>query len=137
VTRLRREFALFALGGLIGFVIDGGIAQGLVRLAGWNAYGARAVSFLVAATFTWWWSRHHTFADRESGRDSRSEWLHWIGLMLVGAAFNNGAYVLALHLFPALHAWPAVAVAAGSVSGAAANFLLARAVLFRTVKTTV
>jgi putative flippase GtrA len=137
VTPLRREFSLFALGGLIGFVIDGGIAQALVRLAEWNVYGARVVSFLAAATFTWWWSRHQTFAHRESGRDGRSEWLHWIGLMMVGAAFNNGAYVLVLHLFPALRAWPAVAVAAGSVSGAAANFLLARTVLFNTVKTEV
>lgn len=134
MTALRRELALFAVGGVLGFAIDGGIAQSLVRLADWNVYSARVVSFLAAATFTWWWSRHQTFADRESGRDQRSEWLHWMGLMLVGAAINNGTYVLAIYLFPVLHAWPIVAVAAGSVAGAAANFVLARALLFNAPK---
>jgi putative flippase GtrA len=137
VTRLRREVALFAVGGILGLAVDAGIAQSLVGLAGWNVYTARVVSFLSAATVTWWWNRTHTFAHRDSGRGHRAEWLHWMGLMALGAVINNGLYVLAFKVFPALHAWPAVAVAAGSAAGAVANFLLARAVLFRGAKTTI
>jgi putative flippase GtrA len=137
VTRLRREVALFAVGGILGLAVDAGIAQSLVGLAGWNVYTARVVSFLSAATVTWWWNRTHTFAHRDSGRGHRAEWLHWMGLMALGAVINNGLYVLAFKVFPALHAWPAVAVAMGSAAGAIANFLLARAVLFRTAKTSI
>jgi putative flippase GtrA len=137
VTRLRREVALFAVGGILGLAVDAGIAQSLVGLAGWNVYTARVVSFLSAATVTWWWNRTHTFAHRDSGRGHRAEWLHWMGLMALGAVINNGLYVLAFKVFPALHAWPSVAVAVGSAAGAIANFLLARAVLFRTAKTSI
>ena len=54
MKHLRREVALFAVGGILGLVVDAGIAQGLVSLAGWNIYTARVVSFLSAATVTWW-----------------------------------------------------------------------------------
>ncbi|HVI54935.1 MAG TPA: GtrA family protein [Luteibacter sp.] len=135
MSPLRREVALFAVGGLLGFIVDAGIAQALVSMAGWNVYSARVVSFLSAATVTWWWNRNHTFAQRDSGRSQGSEWLRWMGLMAVGAVINNGVYVLAFRAFPQLHAWPAVAVAAGSVGGSVANFLFARALLFRSAKT--
>jgi putative flippase GtrA len=135
VSRLRREVALFAVGGLLGFMVDAGIAQGLVRMVGWNVYTARVVSFLSAATVTWWWNRNHTFAQRDSGRSQGSEWIRWMGLMAVGAVINNGIYVLVFEVFPALRAWPAVAVAAGSVGGSVANFLFARTLLFRAAKT--
>lgn len=135
MSPLRREVALFAVGGLLGFIVDAGIAQGLVGLAGWSVYTARVVSFLSAATVTWWWNRNHTFAQRDSGRSQGAEWLHWMGLMAVGALMNNGVYVLAFQLFPALREWPAVAVAAGSVAGSVANFVFARTLLFGTAKT--
>jgi len=137
VTRLRREVALFAIGGVLGFVVDAGIVQALVGLAGWNVYTARIVSFLSAATVTWWWNRTHTFAHRDSGRGRHAEWLHWMALMALGAVINNTVYVLALKLFPGLHEWPAVAVAAGSAAGAVANFVLARTMLFRRSETPV
>jgi putative flippase GtrA len=137
VKHVRREVALFAVGGVLGLIVDAGIAQSLVGLAGWNVYTARVVSFLSAATVTWWWNRTHTFAHRHSGRGHGAEWLHWMGLMALGAVFNNGVYVLAFKAFPALHDWPAVAVAAGSAAGSVANFLLARTVLFRVAKTSI
>ena len=135
MSRLRREVALFAVGGVLGFIVDAGIAQGLVRLADWSVYTARIVSFLSAATVTWWWNRNHTFAQRDSGRSQSAEWVRWMGLMAVGAVINNGIYVLVFQAFPALRAWPAVAVAAGSVGGSVANFLFARTLLFRAAKT--
>jgi putative flippase GtrA len=135
VSRLRREVALFAVGGLLGFIVDAGIAQGLVRMAGWNVYTARVVSFLSAATVTWWWNRNHTFAHRDSGRSQGSEWVRWMGLMAVGALINNGIYVLVFEVFPALREWPAAAVAAGSIGGSVANFLFARTLLFGVAKT--
>lgn len=126
-----RAIGLFAIGGVIGFVVDAGIVQALVGFAHWNAYAARVVSFLAAATVTWWWNRRHTFAGRSSGRSAHSEWLHWMVLMSVGAVVNYGVFAICLMLFPVLHRWPAVAVAAGSAVAALVNFSTARGVLFR------
>ena len=132
---LRGQITLFAIGGVIGLVVDAGITQGLVGLAGFNPYTARVIAFISAATVTWWWNRRHTFAHRASGHAAHAEWLRWMGLMMAGAVVNNGLYVVLLHLFPLLKTWPAIAVAAGSAAGAVANFLLARTMLFKGTKT--
>lgn len=131
MLKLRREIALFAVGGIFGLLIDALVVQWLVSLWGWNPYLARILSFLLAATFTWWWNRNHTFATRSSGRAAHAEWLHWLGLMTVGALINYGVYALLLLNFPALHRWPALAAAAGSAVAALVNFSTARRMLFK------
>lgn len=132
--KLQREILLFAVGGVIALVIDGGIVQLLVGVVGWNPYLARVFSFLIAATFTWWWSRHYTFAARQSNRSAHAEWLHWMGLMSIGAVINYGVYVLLLLNFSALHRWPAIGAAGGSAVAAFVNFTVARGLLFKSPK---
>lgn len=133
--RLRREVALFAVGGAIGLLVDASVVQALVGMAGWNPYLARVLSFLLAASVTWWWNRRHTFAVRSSGRSPHAEWLHWMALMGLGALVNYGIYAALLAGFAWLHRWPALAVAAGSGVAAVLNFCMARGVLFRHPKT--
>ncbi|WP_143525796.1 GtrA family protein [Rhodanobacter sp. C05] len=135
MIRLSREITLFAVGGVGGLVVDAGIVQLLVGIENWNPYLARVLSFLLAATFTWWWNRRYTFAARSSDRAAHAEWLHWVGLMSFGAVINYGIYALLLMNFPALHRWPAVAAAAGSAVAALVNFSTARGVLFKVTKT--
>lgn len=135
--KLKREAGLFFVGGVIGLVVDAGVVQALVGLAGWNPYLARIVSFLLAATATWWWNRQYTFAHRQSGRSLLVEWLHWMGLMTAGALINYAAYALMLMAFPQLRPWPAIAVAVGSLVAALVNFSTARGVLFKGSKSTV
>jgi putative flippase GtrA len=135
MIKLSREIMLFAVGGVGGLVVDAGIVQLLVGIENWNPYLARVLSFLLAATFTWWWNRRYTFAARRSNRAAHAEWLHWVGLMSFGAVINYGIYALLLMNFPALHRWPAVAAAAGSAVAALVNFSTARGVLFKTTKT--
>ncbi len=130
---LRRELWLFAVGGLLGLVVDAGLAQGLVSLVRLDPYGARALSFVAAATVTWWWNRSRTFAARRSGRGLAAEWLRWMGLMAGGAIVNYAVFVLALWLWPVLKPWPAVPVAVGAAVAAGVNFISARLLLFRRV----
>ncbi|HEV2622258.1 MAG TPA: GtrA family protein [Frateuria sp.] len=132
--RLGRQAGLFAIGGAIGLLVDAGTVQALVAWAHWNPYVARVLSFLLAATATWAWNRHRTFADRASGRSPLTEWLHWLGLMGVGALVNYALYVVLLLSFPSLYRWPALAAAAGSAAAALVNFSTARGVLFRRPK---
>lgn len=135
--KLSRQFLLFTIGGVIGFVVDAGLAQALVSWCAWNAYYARLLSIPVAATATWLWNRRHTFKHHESGRGLFSEWLHWMALMGVGALVNYGTYAALLMAFPMLHRWPAIATAGGSFVAAAFNFSTARLMLFKGAKTSV
>jgi putative flippase GtrA len=132
--KVRHEAALFAVGGLIGLLVDAGVVQLLVTAFHWNVYLARVLSFLLAATATWWWNRQRTFAARSSGRSLLGEWLHWMALMGLGAVVNYGVFVLCLMLFPAWHRWPAAGAAAGSAMAAGVNFFSARLVLFKSAK---
>jgi putative flippase GtrA len=133
--KLRHEVLLFAIGGGIGFVVDAGIVQALVTFAHFNPYAGRVISFLAAATVTWWWNRSQTFAARQSGRSLWTEWLHWMALMSGGAAINYAAYVACLIAFPSWHKWPVLAVGVGSFFAAFVNFITARTLLFRRAKT--
>jgi putative flippase GtrA len=133
---LSRQVLLFGVGGAIGLVVDAGVVQALVSWGHWNPYLARVVSFLSAATATWLWNRRYTFAQRESGRSLLGEWAHWIALMSVGALVNYAAYAAILMLYPWLHRWPALAVAASSAAASLVNFATARGVLFKSAKTT-
>lgn len=131
MMRLSREIGLFAAGGVLGLLVDAGVVQLLVGARQWNPYLARVVSFLLAATLTWWWNRRYTFAARRSMRAAHAEWLHWLCLMSFGACINYGVYALLLMRFAGLHRWPALAAAAGSAVAALVNFATARGMLFK------
>jgi putative flippase GtrA len=133
--KLRHEFILFAIGGLIGLVVSAGAVQLLTSFAHLDPYTSWALAFMLAATATWWWNRSHTFATAQSGRSLGAEWLHWIVLMSGGAAVNYAVYWICLHVFPSWYQWPALASVAGSVCAAFVNFVSARTLLFRRTKT--
>lgn len=135
VVRLRGEIIWFAIGGGLGFLIDAGVVQTLVRALEWNPYAARVVSFLLAASFTWWWNRTFTFACRRRHRAS-TEWARWLAVMLIGATVNYGLYALLVSLFPLVRAWPVLGVAVGSAAAAAVNFIGARKLVFGNAKST-
>ena len=127
---LRRQLMLFTIVGAIGFVVDASIVQILVREFSINPYGARVVSFLAAATTTWGFNRRYTFAGHGSG-SRRRELFRYLIAMAGGFALNYGAYAALVATWPLVRQWPAIGVAAGSVAGAALNFLTSKYWIFR------
>ncbi len=127
---LRRQLVLFAISGALGFAVDAGIVQFLVRELAINPYGARVVSFLAAATTTWGFNRRYTFAGHGGG-SRRRELLRYLIAMAGGFALNYGAYAACVLFWPIVREWPAIGVAAGSVAGAALNFLTSKYWIFR------
>ncbi len=127
---LHRQILLFAISGALGFVVDAGIVQFLVRELGTNPYGARVVSFLAAATTTWAFNRRYTFSGRSSG-SRRRELLRYLVAMAFGFALNYGTYAAFVLVWPLVREWPAIGVAAGSIAGAAVNFLSSKYWIFR------
>jgi len=131
----RKQILLFAISGVIGFVVDAGIVQFLVREWAVNPYEARLVSFLAAATTTWSFNRKYTFAGRSSG-SRRRELLRYIVAMAGGFALNYGTYAALVATWPLVRSWPAIGVAAGSIAGAVVNFLTSKYWIFRAPKRT-
>jgi len=127
---LHRQILLFAVSGVLGFVVDAGIVQFLVREFAANPYGARVISFLAAATTTWGFNRKYTFAGHGGG-SRRRELARYLVAMAAGFALNYGAYVACVMLWPLVRHWPAIGVAAGSVAGALVNFLSSKYWIFR------
>ena len=131
--RLRHQLFLFWVAGTIGFIVDAGVVQLLVSKAGANPYIARLFSFLCAATATWVFNRRYTFHGRP-GYGLFGEWSRYIAAMCIGFAVNYTVYALIVYDSAFVHDWPSIGVAAGSLPGAAFNFLSARLWVFRHAK---
>ncbi len=123
-----RELGLFAVAGVLGFLVDVGVLYLLAPWLGW--YVARVLSFLAAATVTWLFNRRYTFAARAGGQPLLREYLSYLLAMLGGAAVNYGVYVLVLQWVPGRGA-AALGVALGSCAGMVVNFVSARQIVFR------
>lgn len=125
-----RQFLLFCVSGGLAFIIDAGLTQAWVSWGGLGPWSARALSFPVAVTFTWWFNRAITFKVAQ-GAGLWREWSVYVGTQAAGWLLNLGCYAAMVMFVDVAARWPALAVAVGSVVGLAANFLGAKHVAFR------
>ncbi|MGE5450661.1 MAG: GtrA family protein [Acidobacteriota bacterium] len=121
-----RSLALFCVSGGLALLVDIGVLYALKGALG--HYGARAVSFWCAATFTWWFNRTFTFQGARPA-SIWAEYLAYLSSMAVGGALNYGAYVVSLQALEGVRAHPELGVAIGSLAGLGFNFLSARRIL--------
>lgn len=124
-----QQFWRFTLAGAAGFVVDVAVLYAGLAL-GLGYYLGRLVSFLCAAFATWQINRRHAFAT-EAGEKLLHEWLRYLLAMAGGGLLNYAVYSTIVFTTPHDPYLPALAVAAGSVSGLAANFTLAKFWVFK------
>jgi len=120
-----QQLALFTLVGGAGFVVDAGVLLLLIHAVGMDVYVARPLSWLAAATFTWWLNRTLTF--RDTGTNRLRQWLMFL-------AANSGGGLINIGISSALIAAqvaPVAAIACGSLAGLIWNFLASRQFVFR------
>jgi len=122
------ELTRFGVVGVVGFVANAASLMMLARFA--NLYISGLFAWVIAATVTWYLNRIWTFSGRDHGGLFR-QWLHFLGANSFGAALYYATYATAISLFPFVTTHPVVAVAAGSVVGLVANFILSRRLVFR------
>ncbi len=124
---LLREFLRFGAVGTTGFLVDTAVvyaARGVLGL-----YGAGALSYFVAASWTWLLNRVWTFRGRGGGALHR-QWAAFMVVNLVGLVFNRGAYGALVTWSETCRVHPVLAVAAGAVAGMFWNFALSRKLVF-------
>ncbi len=128
-----RQFLSFACIGAAAFVVDVAVLHAAMHFGGLNFYAGRAVSWLSAATFTWYLNRRLTF--REAATDSAAaQWLKFLVANSLGGALNYAIYAACIATSPVARAWPVLAVGAGSIGGLFVNFVLSSRFVFQRAK---
>lgn len=120
LRRLPPSFLRFFLVGVAGFAVDVAALYAAIHLAGLSPMNARLVSFLVAATFTWFLNRRFNFGA--SNASPIVEWARFLLANSLGQGVNLGVYALLLWLLPSGFWTPLIAAAVGSVAGLLINY---------------
>ena len=130
------SFFRFAVVGTGGFIVDTTVLYAMLA-AGLDLYSGRVVSYLCAATFTWFGNRTITFTQaRATGRkDVAREWLRFVVTNLGGGVVNYGVYFLLVRFTELVPAYPILGVAAGALSGLTVNFFASRWLVFTADRT--
>ena len=127
----KHRFLKFFSIGVFAFLIDAIVFQSALSLFGVSPYAARLLSFVVATSAAWWLNRRITFRDAQTARPDL-QWAKFVAANLVGGAINYATFVLTLAGLPLAHAYPLLALAAGSVCGVAFNYAAYKRYVFRT-----
>lgn len=125
--QLLHQMWRFFLVGSAAFVVNAALVEMLVGAMG--PIKAQLLAFPVAATVAWWLNRQYTFGA--SSHKPHREWFHYIIANSIGWLINNGVYLVLVYRSTLAAQHPSLAVAAGSIAGMCANFILSRQLVFR------
>lgn len=117
----------FSLVGSAVFAVNAGLVEMLVPFFG--PVRSQMIAFPLAATAAWLLNRRYTFGA--SGLEPHREWLQYILANSAGWLINNAIYLAIVFNLPLAYSHPFIAVAAGSISGLAANFFFTRQMVFK------
>jgi putative flippase GtrA len=132
VGRLALQFGKFGMVGIVGFAVDVAVLYLLLANTNFGHYGARAISFLTAATTTWTLNRNFTFRGEHDGTLWR-QWAKFVAANSFGGLLNYGTYAALVAYSPLVAAHPILGVAAGSIVGMFFNFTAAKKLVFKVV----
>jgi len=113
--------------GVVGFIVDSAVLYLCLHATGLGLYGGRVVSYLAAASTTWYLNRRLTFGDRSPpGR----QWARFVATNAIGALVNYGSYSIVVASLPAGTFVPLLGVAVGAIAGLGFNFPASRRFVF-------
>jgi putative flippase GtrA len=116
------SFVRFGMVGVVGFIVDAGVLQALVSLAGWGPIAARAVAVPSAVFATWVLNRSFTFPEAQGGPPWPSL-MRYAAVSALGASVNFIAYSSLVMVSTFMAGQPLVALAIGSVIAMIVNYL--------------
>jgi len=119
----------FGLVGTIGFIVDAGGLYIMKSVTG--LYPAKAISFLLAALTTWLLNRTITFREEIPKGNIAIEASKYLITMLGGGVINYIVFYTTTQNLSIFLDYPVLAVAAGSISGMAFNFIISKKVIYK------
>ncbi len=122
-------FPAFIVVGAIGFVVDASVLATLVHGYEWGDYTARAVSFAVAVTVTWYLNRRYAFSAVQTA-DRKKEYTRYLAVQGSGMAINFLVYSLCIVSSELMDTWPVLALAVGSAVALIFNYAGSRLFVF-------
>ncbi|WP_245256551.1 GtrA family protein [Bartonella tamiae] len=131
IYQRHRALFWFSCAGSIAFIIDF-LSLWFLTYIGFNIWFSRALSFIVAATFTWIFNSHISFAGRNARLKKFSGWISYIALASIGGSINYVSSLFVIKQFSEER--PEVlffAVAVGSFLGLFANYLMNHYIFFK------
>jgi putative flippase GtrA len=120
----------FGIVGVAGAAVHMGGFWLAQRFLGLGNSAAWILSFLAAATSTWFMNRRFTFQDR-AGDNQRDEWLGYLAVAAFGAAAHFLTFHGAIRLLPLFAQHPALAIIPGSLASFIVTYAGASAFVFR------
>jgi putative flippase GtrA len=124
------QFLRFGLVGVVGFVVDAGVLQALVTLAGWGPITARLVAVPTAVFATWLLNRTITFPESHGGPALRSL-LRYAAVSAAGAGVNFCVYTALVFGSASMAALPILPLAISSIVALVVNYLGSKHYAFR------
>lgn len=124
------QFVRFAIVGAAGLVVDVGVLLFCMGTFGVGPYWGRLVSYLCAATSTWYMNRRFTFVG-QGGADKGKEWLLFVVCSCLAGILNYAMYALFVYLVGQTAWSPTVGVGLGACAGLLVNYTLSRRLVFR------
>ena len=126
----RAELIRFGIVGMIGLFVDIAVLYACIQIGGLGLYASRVVSYLAAATTTWGLNRVFTFTGNHVGK-IHHQWARFVTVNAFGGIVNYAVYALLISAGDPFVTHPALAVAAGSLSGMFFNFTASKKLVFR------
>jgi putative flippase GtrA len=133
------QFTKYALVGGLNFLLDLGVLNVLITVTsisqGAYANGLKAISFLVAVTWSYFWNRFWTFSSASASRPGR-QFVKFFVVSAAGILINVSAFAVINGPFWAhrgipARTWANVAAAGASLTSVLWNFLGYKFVVFR------
>jgi putative flippase GtrA len=124
----------FVLVGAIGFLIDASILTTLMTGFDFSHYAARALSFTIAVTATWYMNRRWVF-ERAAVRMSGREYTAYLVVQFIGALINLSVFFVVIEFMPKLLASPVIPLAAGAAVALLFNFGASSRIVFPELRT--
>lgn len=125
----------FIVAGTVGFIIDAGILEFIVRYANIGLFRGRIISFSIAVIATWQINRLFTFQQKSISnmgiKKVSSEFIKYLFSSSMSIIINFGIYSFAILSFSLCREIPSLAVVLGSLGAMFITFFMSKYWVFR------
>ena len=122
-------FIRFGIVGCLGFCVDVGVLYLMLYGVGFGRYVGRLISYIVAASSTWYFNAAITFPESQA-TNRTWEWARFVALNSLGGVVNYAVYATYVRFQYRSALAPAIAVAIGSLAGLVVNFSVSKQFVF-------